>query len=41
MHRNNEAYSTEPIQNSGKGPPLGFFHIQNVSLFEAEVEKWN
>lgn len=31
MHRNNEAYSTEPIQNSGKGPPLGFFHIQNVS----------
>jgi kinesin family protein 1 len=30
MHRNNEAYSTEPIQNSGKGPPLGFFHIQNV-----------
>ena len=30
MHRNNEAFSTEPIQNSGKGPPLGFFHIQNV-----------
>ena len=33
MHRNNEAYSTEPIQNSGKGPPLGFFHIQNVGSF--------
>lgn len=33
MHRNNEAYSTEPIQNSGKGPPLGFFHIQNVGRF--------
>lgn len=32
MHRNNEAFSTEPIQNSGKGPPLGFFHIQNVSV---------
>ena len=30
MHRNNEAFSTEPIQNSGKGPPLGFFHIQDV-----------
>ena len=30
MHRNDEAFSTEPIQNSGKGPPLGFFHIQNV-----------
>lgn len=32
MHRNDEAFSTEPIQNSGKGPPLGFFHIQNVIL---------
>jgi len=32
MHRNNEAFSTEPIQNSGKGPPLGFFHIQNFSV---------
>jgi kinesin family protein 1 len=30
MHRNNEAFSTEPIHNSGKGPPLGFFHIQDV-----------
>ena len=26
MHRNNEAFSTEPINNSGKGPPLGFTH---------------
>jgi hypothetical protein len=32
MHRTNEAFSTEPIQNSGKGPPLGFFHIQNFSV---------
>ena len=32
MHRNNEAFSTEPIQNSGKGPPLGFFHIQDFSV---------
>jgi len=30
MHRNNEAFATEPIHNSGKGPPLGFFHIQDV-----------
>jgi hypothetical protein len=33
MHKLNEAFSTEPIKNSGKGPPLGFFHIQNVNLF--------
>jgi kinesin family protein 1 len=33
MHRNNEAFSTEPIQNSGKGPPLGFFHIQDVIIY--------
>ena len=32
MHRVNEAFSTEPIKNSGKGPPLGFFHIQNFSV---------
>ena len=32
LHRNNEAFSTEPIQNSGKGPPLGFFHIQDFSV---------
>jgi kinesin family protein 1 len=32
MHRNNEAFSTEPIHNSGKGPPLGFFHIQDVFI---------
>lgn len=38
MHRNNEAYSTEPIQNSGKGPPLGFFHIQNVSRILTKVD---
>ncbi len=32
MHKINEAFSTEPIKNSGKGPPLGFFHIQNFSV---------
>lgn len=32
MHRNNEAFSTEPLPNTGKGPPLGFFHIQNFTV---------
>jgi kinesin family protein 1 len=32
LHRHNEAFSTEPIQNSGRGPPLGFFHIQDFSV---------
>jgi hypothetical protein len=32
MHKINEAFSTEPIKNSGMGPPLGFFHIQNFSV---------
>ena len=32
LHRQQEAYSTEPLKNQGKpGPPLGFFHVQNVS----------
>lgn len=30
LHRKNEAFSTEPIENNTKNPPLGFFHIQNV-----------
>ena len=34
MHRINEAYSTELMQNSSKGPSLGFFHIQNVIAFK-------
>jgi len=32
MHRNDEAFSTEPLQNSGKDPPLGFFHIQYFTV---------
>jgi kinesin family protein 1 len=32
MHRNNEAFSTEPLPNTGKGPPLGFFHIQYFTV---------
>ena len=31
LHQHEEAYSTEPLKNQGKpGPPLGFFHVQNV-----------
>lgn len=31
LHQKQEAYSTEPLKNQGKpGPPLGFFHVQNV-----------
>lgn len=33
LHRNNEAFSTEPIENNSKAPPLGFFHIQNVKNY--------
>jgi kinesin family protein 1 len=32
LHQHQEAYSTEPIKNQGKpGPPLSFYHIQNVN----------
>lgn len=30
LHRHDEAFSTEPVKNTGKGPPLGFYHVQNV-----------
>lgn len=33
LHQHQEAYSTEPLKNQGKpGPPLGFFHVQNVMM---------
>lgn len=32
MHRHDEAFSTEPVKNTGKGTPLGFYHVQNVSF---------
>lgn len=33
IHRNNESFSTEPLQNSGKDdPPLGFFHIHYFTV---------
>ena len=31
-HRNDETFSTEPIKNTGKGPPPGFFRIQNITV---------
>lgn len=33
LHRHDEAFSTEPLKNTGKGPPLGFYHVQNVGFF--------
>ena len=33
LHRHDEAFSTEPVKNTGKGTPLGFYHVQNVSFF--------
>lgn len=32
IHRHDEAFSTEPLKNTGRGPPLGFYHVQNVSV---------
>nr|XP_020473389.1 kinesin-like protein KIF1B isoform X2 [Monopterus albus] len=30
LHRHDEAFSTEPLKN--KGAPLGFYHVQNISV---------
>ena len=32
INRKDEAFSTEPIKNTGRGTPLNFYHVQNVSL---------
>lgn len=32
LHKQNEAFSTEPIKNSGTGPAPGFFRIQNITV---------
>uniref|UniRef100_T1IJB9 OTU domain-containing protein 3 n=1 Tax=Strigamia maritima TaxID=126957 RepID=T1IJB9_STRMM len=32
LHRHDEAFSTEPHKNTGKGPPLGFYHVQNITV---------
>lgn len=32
LHRHEEAFSTEPVKNSGVGAPLGFYHVQNITV---------
>ncbi|XP_016352712.1 kinesin-like protein KIF1A [Sinocyclocheilus anshuiensis] len=32
IHRHDEAFSTEPLKNTGRGPPLGFYHAQNIAV---------
>ncbi|XP_068190740.1 kinesin-like protein KIF1B isoform X1 [Antennarius striatus] len=32
LHRHDEAFSTEPLKNMGKGAPLGFYHVQNITV---------
>ncbi|XP_033012108.1 kinesin-like protein KIF1B isoform X10 [Lacerta agilis] len=32
LHRHDEAFSTEPLKNNGRGAPLGFYHVQNISV---------
>ena len=33
INRRDEAFSTEPIKNNGKGTPLNFYHVQTVSIY--------
>uniref|UniRef100_H2YU65 Kinesin-like protein unc-104 n=1 Tax=Ciona savignyi TaxID=51511 RepID=H2YU65_CIOSA len=32
LNRHEESFSTEPLKNTGKGAPLGFYHVQNVCV---------
>ncbi|XP_040182354.1 kinesin-like protein KIF1B isoform X6 [Rana temporaria] len=32
LHRHDEAFSTEPLKNNGRGNPLGFYHVQNIAV---------
>nr|XP_033778659.1 kinesin-like protein KIF1B isoform X12 [Geotrypetes seraphini] len=32
LHRHDEAFSTEPLKNNGRGAPLGFYHVQNITV---------
>lgn len=32
LHKHDEAFSTEQIKNTGKGPPPGFYRIQNITV---------
>lgn len=37
LHRHHETFSTEPVKNTGKGNPPGFYHVQNITV---TVTKW-
>ncbi|KAJ8959613.1 hypothetical protein NQ318_021799 [Aromia moschata] len=40
LHRHDEAFSTEPVKNTGKGTPLGFYHVQNnLRMLSVEIAK--
>lgn len=39
LHRHDEAFSTEPLKNNGRGSPLGFYHVQNVSDVDIFVRR--
>ena len=39
INRKDEAFSTEPIKNTGKGTPLNFYHVQNVSDISGSVTR--
>ncbi|XP_061937794.1 kinesin-like protein unc-104 isoform X20 [Apis cerana] len=32
LHRHDEAFSTEPVKNTGKGNSPGFYHVQNITV---------
>ncbi|XP_014260250.1 kinesin-like protein unc-104 isoform X2 [Cimex lectularius] len=32
LHRHDEAFSTEPVKNTGKNNPLQFYHVQNITV---------
>ncbi|XP_010003445.1 PREDICTED: kinesin-like protein KIF1B isoform X1 [Chaetura pelagica] len=32
LHRHDEAFSTEPLKNNGRGTPLAFYHVQNIAV---------
>ncbi|XP_050787821.1 kinesin-like protein KIF1B isoform X3 [Gopherus flavomarginatus] len=32
LHRHDEAFSTEPLKNNGRGSSLGFYHVQNIAV---------
>ncbi|XP_057552052.1 kinesin-like protein KIF1B isoform X6 [Hippopotamus amphibius kiboko] len=37
LHRHDEAFSTEPLKNNGRGSPLGFYHVQNIAVEVTEA----